>query len=123
VIIGCRQDPRFGPVALAGLGGVEAELFGDVLLALAPLDEAAAERLLRRLRSAPLFAGFRGRPCVDLAAAGRALAALSAFAAAHPEVAEVEVNPLLVLPSGVLGLDARVVLGRDSGSTPEGGAA
>ncbi len=110
LLIGCRRDARFGPIALVGLGGLYAELLSDVQLALAPVDEATAERLLRRLRGAPLLLGLRGRPAVDLAAAGRAVAALSRFGAAHPEIAEVEVNPLLVTPGGVLGLDARIVL-------------
>jgi acyl-CoA synthetase (NDP forming) len=118
LILGCRWDPRFGPVALVGTGGVYAELLRDVQLALAPVDEAAAERLLRRLCAAPLLDGFRGRARVDVGAAARALAALSRLAAAHPELAEVEVNPLLVTPEGALGLDARVVVAGDSDRTP-----
>jgi acetate---CoA ligase (ADP-forming) len=110
LLIGARRDARFGPVALAGLGGVYAEALDDVAVALAPLDEAGAERLLLALRGAPLLRGARGRPPVDLAAAASALAALSRVAAAHPEIAEIEVNPLLALPEGVLGLDARIVL-------------
>jgi hypothetical protein len=62
------------------------------------------------LRAAPLLRGARGRPPVDVAAAARALVALSEVAAAHPEIAEIEVNPLLALPGGALGLDARIVL-------------
>jgi acyl-CoA synthetase (NDP forming) len=110
LLVGARWDARFGPIALAGLGGVYAEALGDVAVALAPLDEARAERLLRSLRAARLLSGARGRPPVDVAAAARALAALSRVAAAHPEIAEVEVNPLLALPDGALGLDARIVL-------------
>ncbi len=122
LIIGCRRDPRFGPVALAGMGGVYAELLRDVRLALAPASEETAARLLRALRGAPLLDGLRGRPSVDVPAAARALAALSHFAAAHPELAEVEVNPLLVTPAGAVGLDARVVLRGDSRPTSDGGA-
>jgi acetate---CoA ligase (ADP-forming) len=110
LLIGVRRDARFGPIALAGLGGVYAEALRDVAVALAPLDAARAERLLRSLRAAPVLRGARGRPPADLAAAARALAALSAVAAAHPEIAEIEVNPLLALPDGALGLDARIVL-------------
>jgi acetate---CoA ligase (ADP-forming) len=110
LLVGARRDARFGPIALAGIGGVHAETMRDVAVALAPLDAARAERLLRSLRSAPLLAGARGRSPVDVHAAARALAALSEVAAAHPEIAEIEVNPLLALPDGALGLDARVVL-------------
>jgi len=67
-------------------------------------------RLLRALRGAPLLLGARGRPPMDMAAAARAAAILSRFAAAHPEVAEVEMNPLLVTSSGAVALDARMIL-------------
>jgi hypothetical protein len=111
LIVGVKRDPRFGPIVLVGLGGLYAELLDDVAVALGPIDDSAAERLVRSLRAAPLFDGARGRATLDVAAAARATAALSRAAAACPEVAEVEVNPLLVLPTGALGLDARVVLG------------
>jgi succinyl-CoA synthetase beta subunit len=95
---------------LVAAGGIHAEALRDTAVALAPVDEAAAEGLLRSLASAPLLTGARGGPPLDVAAAARAIAALSGFAAAHPEVAEVEVNPLLVLRDGAVGLDARIVL-------------
>jgi hypothetical protein len=109
LIVGCRRDARFGPLLLVGLGGIYAELLRDVAVALAPVDAGGAEELLRSLRGAPLLLGARGRRALDLGAAAEAAAALSRFAAAHPEIAEVEVNPLLVLPQGVVGLDARLV--------------
>ncbi len=65
--------------------------------------------LLGSLRAAPLLSGARGRPAADVHAAARALAALSRVAAAHPELAEIEVNPLLVSPSQAIALDARLV--------------
>jgi len=111
LIVGARRDPRFGAVVLVGLGGVYAEILDDVAVALAPIGEDEAERLLRSLRGAPLLAGARGRSPLDVSAAARAVAALSRAAAACPAVAELEVNPLLVLPEGAVGLDARVVLG------------
>ena len=111
LIVGAKRDPRFGAIVLVGLGGVHAKILDDVAVALAPVGEDEAERLLRSLRGAPLLAGARGRPPLDLSAAARAVAALSRAAAACPAVAELEVNPLLVLPGGAFGLDARVVLG------------
>ena len=110
LIVGCRRDPLFGPVALVGFGGIYAELLQDTRTALAPLEASGAQTLLEELRAAPLLSGARGRGALDVAAAATAAAALSRFAAAHPEVEEVEVNPLLVLPSGALALDARIVL-------------
>jgi succinyl-CoA synthetase beta subunit len=66
--------------------------------------------MIESLRAAALLRGVRGRPPVDIAAAGAAIAAITATAAAHPEISELEVNPLLVTPDGALGLDARIVL-------------
>jgi acyl-CoA synthetase (NDP forming) len=110
LLVGARRDPRFGPLVAVAAGGIHAEALRDVAVALAPVDEETAEQLIRSLGSAPLLLGARGRPALDVAAAARAVAALSDFAAVHPEIAEVEVNPLLVLPAGAVGLDARLVL-------------
>jgi acyl-CoA synthetase (NDP forming) len=110
LIAGIRRDPRFGPLVLVGLGGIYAEILDDVAVALAPVAVEEAERLLGSLRGAPLLEGARGRPALDVAAAAAAVAALSRAAAACPAVAELDVNPLLVLPDGCLALDARVVV-------------
>ncbi|MGI8480084.1 MAG: acetate--CoA ligase family protein, partial [Gaiellaceae bacterium] len=110
LIVGAKRDARFGAVLLVGLGGVYAEILDDVAVALAPVDEDEAERLLRSLRGAPLLTGARGRLPLDVLAAAQAVANVSRAAAACPTVAELEINPLLVLPEGVIGLDARVLL-------------
>jgi acetate---CoA ligase (ADP-forming) len=110
LIIGARRDPRFGPVAAVGLGGIYAELLDDTACALAPVDEAVALDLLGSLRTASLLEGRRGRPRLALHAVARALAAISQVAAAHHEIAEIEVNPLLVSTEAAIGLDTRVVL-------------
>lgn len=121
IIVGCRRDPLFGPVALVGSGGVYAEILRDTRTALAPLEDGDAHALLVELRAAPLLSGARGRRALDSGAATAAAVAVSRFAAAHPEVMEVEVNPLLVLPSGAMALDARIVLGA-AGPSDEGDA-
>ncbi|MFT4039793.1 MAG: acetate--CoA ligase family protein, partial [Thermomicrobiales bacterium] len=110
LIIGCRRDPAFGPLALVGLGGIYAEILRDTAVALAPLDADAAAALIRSLRGAPLLLGARGRPALDLAGAAAFAARLSALFAAHPELSALEVNPLLALPDRVVALDARVTL-------------
>jgi acetate---CoA ligase (ADP-forming) len=110
LIVGAKRDPRFGAIVLVGLGGVYAEVLDDVAVGLAPVDEQEAERLLRSLRGAPLLDGARGRRPLDVAAAAQAVAAVSRAAASCPEISEIEVNPLLVLPRGAVGLDARVLL-------------
>ncbi|MGW2964421.1 acetate--CoA ligase family protein [Streptomyces sp. NPDC001220] len=110
LIVGVNRDPRFGPVAMVGLGGVLAESLRDVAFTLAPVTAGRALDLLRGLRTAALLDGVRGRPPVDVAAAAAAIETITAFAAAHPEIAELEVNPLLVGPRGALALDSRAVL-------------
>ncbi len=109
LLIGARWDARFGPVALVGAGGVYAEVLRDTAVALAPVTEAQAESMLRSLRVSPLLLGARGRPSLDLAAGAHALAALSGAAATHPELAELEINPLLVTRAEAIALDARFV--------------
>jgi acetate---CoA ligase (ADP-forming) len=110
LLVGARRDARFGPLVAVAAGGIHAETLRDVAVVLAPVDEAGAEELVRSLASAPLLLGNRGRPPLDVAAAARAVSTLSSFAAAHPEIVEVEINPLLVRRVGAVGLDARIVL-------------
>jgi acyl-CoA synthetase (NDP forming) len=109
VIVGVQTDVRFGPVVMVGLGGVLTEVLSDVAFALAPLSEETAERLLRSLHGAALLDGVRGRPDVDVVALARLVSAVAEVAAAHPEIAELEVNPVLVTPEGVVALDARAI--------------
>jgi acyl-CoA synthetase (NDP forming) len=110
LIVGVRRDPAFGPVVVVGAGGVTAELDADTTSALAPLSPARARALLLGLRRGPLLTGWRGAPGVDLDAAAAAVCALTRAAVDHPELAELEVNPLLVHPGGALALDAHAVL-------------
>ena len=114
LIVGCRRDARFGPLVVVGLGGVYTEVLRDVGVALAPAAPAELEHLIRALRGASLLTGARGRPALDVQAAAQAAAALSRLAADHPEIAEIEVNPLLLTVDGAVGLDARVVLATPS---------
>ncbi len=110
LIMGVRQDPRFGPIAMAGLGGITAELLPDTAVGLAPLTHEQARRMLRSLRHAPLLNGWRGAEPVDLEATAAALAAIARAGAEHPEYSEVEVNPVLAHPGGAIALDAHAVL-------------
>ncbi|MDI3405774.1 acetate--CoA ligase [Streptomyces cavernicola] len=110
LIVGVRRDPAFGPVAMVGIGGVTAELLADTAVALAPLTPERARALLLSLRHAPLLTGWRGAPPVHLDAAAAALCAVARAGADHPELSELEVNPLLVHPGGAIALDAHGVL-------------
>ena len=109
IIVGCRNDPSFGPVVIVGAGGVEAELHHDLQLALAPVTHDAARHLLSRLRAHRLLTGWRGRPATDLDALADLVVTMSTFLIDHPEVVECELNPVRVGPTGVLAVDALVL--------------
>lgn len=110
LVVGAVRDPKFGAVVMVGLGGVFTEVLDDTAAAIAPVSAEAARRLLLSLRGAPVLLGARGRPSVDLDALADAVARVSRVAAAHPELAELELNPVLAGPTGAIALDARVVL-------------
>ncbi len=118
LIVGVQTDPRFGSIAMVGLGGTLTEVLKDVAFALAPVDAATARDLLESLRAAAILHGVRGRPGIDLDAAAAAIVKVTEVAAAHPEIGELEVNPLMASPSGTLGLDARVILAAVAPSGP-----
>lgn len=106
-IVGVHADPLFGPVLMFGIGGVLVEVMQDVAFALAPLDEAAALDLIRRVKGYRLLTGFRGAPPADVPALARAIAAISRLAGRNADrLLALEVNPLRVLPEGVVALDA-----------------
>jgi acyl-CoA synthetase (NDP forming) len=112
LILGTKKDPVFGPMVMVGLGGIFAEIFKDVALQPAPVDEAQATAMLRSLKAFALLDGARGRPKADVQAAAKAIAALSRFAARHVRnVSEIDINPLVVLEqgSGARALDALLV--------------
>ncbi|MGE0254839.1 MAG: bifunctional acetate--CoA ligase family protein/GNAT family N-acetyltransferase [Alphaproteobacteria bacterium] len=108
LICGVVADRQFGPVVLFGQGGTTVELVGDTALALPPLNTALARELMGRTRVDRLLAGWRGRPAADREAVAAVLVRLSRLATELGELAEIEINPLLASPSGVLAVDARV---------------
>ncbi len=110
VIVGARQDEQFGPVIMFGLGGIMVEVMRDVAFGLVPLDAESAAAMVRRIRGYPLLAGARGRPPLDRAALERLLLVCSQVMEAYPQVAEMDLNPVLVQEDGATVLDARVIL-------------
>lgn len=114
VIVGMRRDPNFGPLMMFGLGGIYVELFGDVSFRVAPLSQADARDMIHQTRAGRLLTGFRGMPVADINAVVDTIQRLSCLALDFPEIEEIEINPLLVLPEnqGVLALDGRVILAR-----------
>ena len=107
VVLAAVQNPDFGPVLAIGLGGVAVELFGDVAWLALPTHAQAVRAAIGRLRLSTVLQGFRGQPAADTdALVDTALRFGAAFVATVPAPAEVEINPLIVLPAGVLAVDA-----------------
>jgi acyl-CoA synthetase (NDP forming)/RimJ/RimL family protein N-acetyltransferase len=107
-IIGVVQEPVFGPVVVFGLGGVATEVLGDHAARLAPLTSTDADDLIHGIRAAPLLLGHRGEPAADIGALRDALLRVSRLADDLPQVAELDLNPVIARPGGVFAVDARV---------------
>ena len=110
VIVGMTTDPQFGPVMMFGLGGIMVEVLGDVAFRLAPLGEGDARDMIDEIQGRQVLDGVRGQPPVDIAAIEAMLDRVSEFAAARPEVAELDLNPVIASPEGAIAVDARIVL-------------
>jgi len=111
-IVGVTQDPSFGPLVMLGLGGVYTELFKDVVFRLHPLTDLDAGELVRSIKMAKLFEGFRGAPPADTPALEDLLLRLSALIEDMPQIAELDFNPVKVMPKGegYWVIDARVLV-------------
>ena len=112
MLVGATSDPTFGPVIACGTGGTLVELFSDVVLRLHPLTDVDAAEMIDQLRGAPLLRGYRGQPTADERALRDVLLRVSALVEACPEILELDINPLKVLPRGACAIDARMRVGR-----------
>jgi acetyltransferase len=110
LIVGSSNDPQFGPVLLFGSGGQLVEVFRDRALALPPLNETLARRLIEQTRIHKALQGVRGRKPIDMARLTQLLVRFSQLVVEQPFIRELDINPLLASPQGLLALDARVVL-------------
>lgn len=110
LLVGVVRDPQFGPLVMVGFGGIYVEVLKDTAMRLAPVEPAEALAMLDELRMAPALRGVRGEPPVDRAALGESISRFSRLAAAFPELTEVELNPLVAGPGGVIAVDARATL-------------
>ena len=102
-IVGVVQEPVFGPVVVFGLGGVAADVLDDRVARLAPLTTADADDLIHSIRAAPLLLGHGGQPAADIGALHDILLRVSRLADDLPQVAELDLNPVIVRPDGVTG--------------------
>ncbi len=109
-MVGMKRDPVFGPVVAFGLGGVLTEALGDVVLTLAPVDDRDAAELPDLIKARRLLGSFRGYPPVDRTALKKILQAIGQMALDHPEIAEIDVNPVLVQGDQPIAADALIIL-------------
>jgi acetyltransferase len=110
LILGCSYDAQFGPVLLFGAGGIWVEVMQDRVLLLPPLSPKLAHDRIQQTRIWRALQGIRGQPRADLQAIADVMVKLGDLALAVPEIAEIDINPLLASEHGVLALDARIVL-------------
>ena len=110
MIVGGRNDPEWGPVVLAGFGGVTAEILADVALFTPEMPEHAIVDRLLALKQAPLLAGWRGAPACDVAALAALIRKLGAILLTEPRIAEIDLNPVILSPEGLVALDALMLL-------------
>ncbi|MFQ5382079.1 MAG: acetate--CoA ligase family protein [Dehalococcoidia bacterium] len=110
VIVGMTTDPQFGPVMMFGLGGIMVEVLKDVSFRLVPLTERDANQMIDEIKGRPVLDGVRGQPPADKAALRQAILDVAKFVEQHPEVRELDLNPMFAYPDGAVAVDARIVV-------------
>ena len=108
LIAGVITDPLFGPVVMFGSGGTAVELFGDRVLRILPLTDQDADEMVRSIRGAPLLFGHRGAPACDVIAVEDVLLRIARLAEEIPQVAEMDLNPVMASPQGAVAVDVRI---------------
>ena len=113
VIIGMSKDAQFGPVLMFGLGGIFVEVLKDVSFRIVPLEKRDAREMIREIKGYPVLQGYRGQPAVDLARLEEMVLNVSDFVEKHPEVEQIDLNPVICNADGAVAVDARVILGEN----------
>ena len=114
VIVGMTTDAQFGPVLMFGLGGVLVEVLKDVAFRVVPITTRDARQMVREIQGFPVLQGYRGQEAADLAALEKLLLKLSEFIEGHPQVTELDLNPVFAHAKGAVAVDARIVLSGES---------
>ena len=110
-ILGIHRDPVFGPIAMFGLGGIMVEILKDVSFRIVPPEPRDAREMIQEIKGYPVLQGYRGQAPVDIAGLEEMLLKVSAFIEKHPEVRELDLNPVLAYSDGAVAVDARIMLG------------
>jgi acetyltransferase len=118
LIIGSKKDPIFGSVLLFGMGGIYTELFKDKAIGFPPLNQVLARRIMEETKAYKLLKGFRGLPPVNIEKVEETLINFSQMIIDHPEIEEVDINPLIAKGEELIAVDARIVLDKDYKNKP-----
>ena len=110
VILGITKDPQFGPVLMFGLGGILVEVLKDVAFRIVPLNKRDASQIVREIKGYPLLEGYRGQEPANVEKLEQEILKLSDFVDGHPEIKELDLNPVFAYKDGVTAVDARIVL-------------
>jgi acyl-CoA synthetase (NDP forming) len=110
LVVGVAHDSLFGSLIMVGLGGVHTDLLGDRSFRALPLTDRDAAAMWRELRAAPLLTGYRGTPSMDTDALEQLLLRVAQLAEDFPELSELDLNPVVAVPSGVTALDVKLRL-------------
>ncbi|OGO38265.1 MAG: acetyl-CoA synthetase [Chloroflexi bacterium RBG_16_57_8] len=110
VIIGMSKDAQFGPVIMFGLGGVFVEILKDVAFRIVPLERRDAHEMIQEIKGRPLLEGYRGSDPVDIANLEELILKVSGFVEQHPEIKELDLNPVFAYKDGAVAVDARIIL-------------
>lgn len=110
VIVGAIKDPQFGQTLMFGLGGIFVEILKDVTFRIAPVSEDEAHEMITEVKAFPLLQGYRGTPPADINAIVQILLKTSKLVMEHPEIKELDLNPVMVYKKGAKTVDARIIL-------------
>lgn len=110
VLIGMKRDPVFGPVIVVGTGGTYTELYQDTSSRIAPLTKSQAQQMLEETKIYQILKGYRGKEGIDITPIIHAILNVSNISLSYPEIQEIDVNPLSITPTGIIALDARILL-------------
>jgi len=110
IIIGMSRDPQFGPVIMFGLGGIFVELLKDVSFRLVPVSPLDAAEMIQEIRARKMLEGFRGLPAVHIPTLEKLIVRVSDFIESHPDIVELDINPLIARGKDIVAVDARIVV-------------
>jgi len=110
VIVGATKDPQFGPALMFGFGGIFVEVLKDVAFRIAPITKLEAQEMITEVKAYPILRGYRGQPPADVNAIVEILLNTSKLVMDHPEIKELDLNPILVYEKGAITVDARIIL-------------